>query len=161
VPAPARAPAVVLRPTQDAGRDRTADIQRAIDDLPTEGGTIQLEAGIYTLSSQPINVLRSNVVLQGDTQSPTTFRIAGSTTRSVLQIGSEEAAKAEVKGRCPVSNVYLPAGATVVHVEAPDRFKVGQQIAIERLASRREPSGRASDFSLSGFEGMDREVRRS
>jgi hypothetical protein len=141
VPAPAQAPTVVLRPTQDAGRDRTADIQRAIDDLPTEGGTIQLEAGIYTLSSQPINVLRSNVVLQGDTRSgdaPTTFRIAGSTTRSVLQIGSEEAAKAEVKGRCPVSNVYLPAGATVVHVEAPDRFKVGQQIAIERLASRRE-----------------------
>jgi hypothetical protein len=135
VPLPAQ-PTVVLQAVRDTRVDRTKDIQDAIDGLPEQGGSVAFAPGIFTLrGNAPIKV-KSGVILQGAINAGafTTFQIEGP-ARTVFSLGREDVTKPVIKGRQPLMDDYVPVGATVVHVDKPQAFKVGQLVSVERLAS--------------------------
>ena len=61
-------------------------IQNAVDSLPAEGGTVKLNAGVYTLS-QGIHIDRSNVTFMGE--SGTVLRLNDSVDQPVILVGTD------------------------------------------------------------------------
>jgi hypothetical protein len=113
----------VLSPFHDA-RDRTADIQHAID----RGGVVELADGVYPLHGS-IRLLSSSTILRGSRN--TLLEIQGS-PRTVISIGSDEPMRPKMSGRVKILDAYVPVGADRVRVDNPRAVKVGARVFIER-----------------------------
>ncbi|KAA1086719.1 hypothetical protein PGT21_009665 [Puccinia graminis f. sp. tritici] len=129
---------MTISPTNDED-DRTDEIQAAIDSLAGNPGVIFFEAGTYLLSSNNSIRLPSFVVLRGQSSTPSTtlLRVSGP-PRNLFEIGDPKASGSlrPEEGKSAINQDYVGVGAQFVEVENASQFKVGQSIAVHRLATQ-------------------------
>lgn len=101
---------VVLGPTSSA-----ADIQKALDTLPETGGTVILQAGVYTVN-QPICLSRDNLTLRG-AGSATILRLANEANCPVLILGSTSNFPTRITRNLRVSDVDIDGNRDHQQVE--------------------------------------------
>lgn len=125
-------------PTLDE-RDRTTDIQNALDAVGNlGGGIVRLAAGNYTLSTDdPLVISHSNVALRGDDSkfpSETVLVVTGGAKRNIIQLGSVQERNLAVPdaGQSVIAQEYVPLGATSVRVESAADFSEGQSVVLRR-----------------------------
>ena len=118
--------------------DATAIIQKAIDyvsDLPLDKdgfrGAVLLGPGTFNVEGQ-LNIRRSGVVLRGSYLG-TTIRATGRDRRTLIRI---RGSGAPLLGReVPISDSYVPVGATQFTVHEPAPWKVGSEVVITHPSS--------------------------
>jgi len=134
---PAAPPAMIsLAPI--AG-DNTARIQAALDavgDMPLQPsgfrGAVLLTGGSYEIAGQ-LKIRASGVVLKGSGaagSSATRLVATGTSTRSLLTIGSSSAGRTFLGPRIGISTERVPVGATSFEVVSTDGLVVGQPIDV-------------------------------
>ena len=101
---------VILGPTSSA-----ADIQKALDNLPETGGTVILQAGVYTVN-RPICLSRDNLTLRG-AGSTTILRLANDANCPVLILGSTSNFPSCVTRNLRVSDVDIDGNRDHQQVE--------------------------------------------
>lgn len=79
-PQPSQKPLAVVQ------KSKALDIQKAIDDLPPEGGTVKIPAGIHILE-KGLHINRSNVCLSGE--AGTYLKLADDVCQPMILIGSD------------------------------------------------------------------------
>jgi hypothetical protein len=121
------------------GNDDTALIQAAIDKasaLPLQAdgsrGAVQLAAGKYQIAGT-LTIKASGVVLRGATSNAadTTLVAQGATARTLLTLGGTSSYQVQGTPQ-PVTDAYVPVGATSLTMQSTVGFKVGDQVVIER-----------------------------
>ncbi|CAH7670281.1 hypothetical protein BY996DRAFT_4581811 [Phakopsora pachyrhizi] len=131
---------ITLGPSNDQ-KDRTGDIQAAIDSAASNsGGVIEFQAGDYWLSSDSAIRIPSSVVLRGEVASTlkTVLKVTGS-PRNLFEFGDSKATgKVDFsKGFSLIKQAYVGIGAKSAEVENPENFQVGQRIVLHRLVTQK------------------------
>ncbi len=133
-------PTVPVRATvSPSDADGAAVIQNAIDSvskLPIVGGVrgaVLLKAGTFNCERALI-INASGVVLRGSGtgRNGTTIRMTGSPHICISIYGSRSPGNSEAGEPTPISDAYVPSGATSVHVAGASDFKAGDTVLIRR-----------------------------
>ncbi len=133
-------PTVPVRATvRPSDADGAAAIQNAIDSvskLPIVGGVrgaVLLKAGTFNCERALI-INASGVVLRGSGtgRNGTTIRMTGSPHICISIYGSRSPGNSEAGEPTPISDAYVPSGATSVHVAGASDFKAGDTVLIRR-----------------------------
>jgi hypothetical protein len=121
-----------LAPT---GADDTSAIQKAIDEvsaLPLVNGfrgAVELAAGTFQCSGT-LTIAASGVVLRGAGSAATTIQMTGD-PHLALRIGGQLQQK-ETGVRTVVTDAYIPAGATVLHLADASKLQPGDTVVIDK-----------------------------
>jgi hypothetical protein len=131
-------PAVAARVRVAPGADDGARIQAALDFVaaqpPDENGfrgAVQLEAGTFHIADR-LRLVASGVVLRGagTAEGGTLLIASGTDRRALIEIGRR--ASDREAPPVPVTDPYVPVGATRLTLRDASNFKVGATIVIER-----------------------------
>ncbi|MFI9270879.1 peptidoglycan-binding protein [Kitasatospora sp. NPDC052896] len=134
-------PTVATKVTVPApgGGDDTGAVQAAIDKvsaLPLDAngfrGAVQLAAGSYQIAGS-LTINASGVVLRGadGNAADTTLVARGANARTLLDIGGRSSYQTLGTAQ-PVTDGYVPVGATSLTMGSTAGFAVGDQVVIER-----------------------------
>lgn len=133
--------------------DDTQRIQQAIDSVASMKmdrlgirGAVLLKKGIYRLNSS-LYLNASGVILRGEgCQEDGTVLIATCPKQyTLIQMGSFKKLKKKSRSYS-ILDKYVPSGTAVIQVEQANKFKLGDQIVIERIGNK----------AWINFMGMDR-----
>jgi hypothetical protein len=149
---------VTLTPVKGS-LDDTERIQAAIDALSTREpdasgfrGALLLKRGLYRIAGS-LKLSASGVILRGEGQQEDgTVLLATGTQQRTLIEATGTRTVSEVRGtRQPITDSYVPWGATMVGVESTSGFRVGNRVMVHR------PSTAEWIHAI----GMDRMVERA
>jgi len=130
--------APVKKTLRPSGGDDTVAIQAALEEvgrLPVERGVhgaVLLEAGNYQCSSA-LQIKTSGVVLRGSGKGSTTLELIGKKHAAIVISGS---GKSRTVGEAvPITDAYVPSGATSFSVRDGSAFKAGDTVVVQHPAS--------------------------
>ncbi|CDS08106.1 hypothetical protein LRAMOSA02055 [Lichtheimia ramosa] len=92
-------------------------------------GAVRLNPGTYRLG-HPIEINTSGIVLQGHPQGGTILEATTDPLNTPYIFKIQGAANVMAKGRVPVMDDYVPAGASQLRVRDTKRFKVGDTVLV-------------------------------
>ncbi|KAF2466549.1 uncharacterized protein BDR25DRAFT_293481 [Lindgomyces ingoldianus] len=109
--------------------DQAPVIQAALDSVKDSGGgVVELKAGTYALSSGLL--IHSQTTLRGAGIGKTVLTVKN-LEDNVVTLGKQTNG-AKRGDSVKITDTYVPAGTSTVHVSDASRFKVGQEVFIER-----------------------------
>lgn len=142
------------------GSDATALIQRALDEAPSPGAVL-LRSGTYRISGT-LHLRRSGIALRGEEREGCRLIATGTVQRSLIVVGGEPVRR--LAPAAAITDDYTPVGQMYVTVDAPQRFRVGDEVAIYRPATAqwlsdlqmdrippRADGGRLAQWSVSDY----------
>jgi hypothetical protein len=129
----------VVQTVHPSGGDDTPAIQAAIDaasSAPLKNGVrgaVMLAAGNYTIAGA-LSMAASGVVLRGAGSGPggTLVNVTGGGRQFMTVHGSGAVAAATGAVAATVTDPYVPAGATTLHVDQPAAVSVGDAVLVQR-----------------------------
>ncbi|GAA94118.1 uncharacterized protein L969DRAFT_46934 [Mixia osmundae IAM 14324] len=132
----------LLQPSGDS-RDRTTDIQRALDAVHnvqprTTPAVVLLRHGEYVLDSSASILIHSNVVLRGEASSTgqLTKMIIRGPPREVFVFGRSDIGRQRNLGKARILDNYVPVGSRIVRVDDVAPFATDGEVVVERNVSR-------------------------
>jgi hypothetical protein len=134
--------------------DNSAHLQQVIDSvsaLPPDAsgfrGAILLKMGQYMLE-KPLYIKKSGIVLRGEGAGDIGTILVGKTPKAtpqggpgrggrpaLINITGEAGIKLQEEGKQPISDAYVPVGATTFAVASAKAFKKGDQVMVRRMGN--------------------------
>lgn len=125
----------------EGNSDDTERIQKAINELGKKAldnrgirGALLLKKGKYRIAS-PISILQSGIVLRGEGKDQTILVGTAKRQYTLIQVGDESAYIQDKASKTIIKDKYVSSGSSVFTVENPTKFKVGDDVVIERLST--------------------------